>query len=104
MIKCGVVALTTLMSLSIGAWTTEESNKTVRAVGAHVGIYGYVNFVESIHPNCLYGNLSYDISTPLGKSVQNILLLAKATGNKVKIGFTLPATSAVCYVELVEAL
>ncbi|NOS74390.1 MAG: hypothetical protein HOP36_07605 [Methyloglobulus sp.] len=85
--------------LTARAWTVDESNRTVSVVGSHVGPAGYVWIAEGIHANCQYG-LYFDITTSLGKSMLATLMIAKTTGQKVRIGYTPPPTIGTCQLEL----
>ena len=88
-----------LASLPVSAWNVDESNKTVVAVGSHKPTLGFVAFTEGIHASC-GGGLYFDIATPLGKSMLATLLVAKTTNQKVRVAYTTPATTGLCYLEL----
>jgi hypothetical protein len=94
-----LVSLLFIAPLTAKAWTVDEANRTVSLVGAHVGPTGYVFIAEGIHANCQYG-LYFDITTPLGKSMLATLMVAKTTGQKVRIGYTPPPTIGTCQLEL----
>lgn len=90
------------VSISAIAWTVDAPNKVLTSVGTHVGTFGYVGIEGGIHANCLNQVLYFDIATPIGKSMQTLLLTAKVAGQKVRIGYSPGATVAVCYLELAE--
>ena len=94
-IGCGAFAAMTMVSLAANAWES-AGIKTVLSVGSHAPSIGFVSFVGSAVPaGCPNAFMYFDISTPLGKSMLNVLLMAKATGGVVTVGYALPATSAI---------
>lgn len=97
----GAAVLMCLAPFNLNAWTIDEYNKTVSAVGAHTGTTGFVAFTEGTHANCQWQSLYFDVSTPLGKSMLALLTTAKTTGQKVRVGYTPPASIATCNLELV---
>lgn len=94
-IGCGAFAAMTMVSIAVNAWES-GGNKTVLSVGSHIPNIGFVSFVGgAVHVGCPNAFMYFDISTPLGKSMLNVLLMAKATGDAVSVGYALPATSAI---------
>ena len=86
---------TTLLPLVVNAWES-AGIKTVLSVGSHAPTIGFASFVGgAVSTGCPNAFVYFDISTPLGKSMLNVLLMAKATGGTVLVGYTLPATSAI---------
>jgi hypothetical protein len=82
------------------AWTHDESNRTVATVGVHYTTTGFLILVEPVPTNCQHGNLYFDIATPLGKALFATLMTAKTTGQKVRVGYTVPAAAGLCTLEL----
>lgn len=101
-IAAGALAALAAVSISAAAWTVDTPNKVVTSVGAHIGTLGYVGIEGGVHANCSNQVLYFDIATPIGKSMQTLLLTAKVAGQKVRIGYSPGATVAVCFLELAE--
>jgi hypothetical protein len=99
-----ISALALFTSTDALAWDTDEPNKTVVMVGAHAPNTGYATFVEGVHANCLYQHVYFDASTALGKALLATLMAAKATGMKVRIGYTLPPSTGVCNLALANLM
>jgi hypothetical protein len=83
-----------------GAWTMDESPRTVRMVGAHESPVGFVSLVEPLPATCAFGALYFDLSTPLGRALFATLTVAKTTGQKVRVGYTPPETTGNCWLQL----
>lgn len=94
---CGVFWLATG---DASAWTLDESPRTVRTVGAHESPVGFVSLVEPISPNCAFGHLYFDLNTSLGKAMFATFAVAKTTGQKVRIGYTPPEASGMCWLQV----
>jgi hypothetical protein len=99
-----IALLALLTSGSALAWTLDEPNKTVVMVGSHVPNTGFATVAEGLHANCIYQHLYFDLTTALGKSMMATLLTAKATGAKVRIGYSPPAATGTCTLELVNLM
>lgn len=82
------------------AWTRDEQPRTVSMVGVHTGTTGFVTLTEGVHANCLYQHLYFDISGSLGKGMLATLMTAKSSGQRVRVGYSPPATSGTCMLEL----
>ena len=96
-----VTAVLLLSSYNLNALTVDESNKTVVQIGSQASTIGYVAFSDGVNKNCVWGGLYFDVSTPLGKSFLATLIVAKTTGQKVRVGYTAPSSVGVCNLELV---
>jgi hypothetical protein len=83
-----------------GAWTIDESPRTVRMIGAHESPVGFVSLVEQLPANCVHGHLYFDLATPLGKAIFATLTVAKTTGQKVRVGYTPPESTGTCWLQL----
>lgn len=83
-----------------GAWTVDESPRTVRAIGGHESPVGFVSLNEPIAATCSFGHLYFDLTTPLGKVMFVTLTVAKTTGQKVRIGYTPPETTGTCWLQV----
>jgi len=101
-----IKSLLTLVGLSLAgagaalAWTNDESPRTVAVIGSHTGNYGFVSVAEGLHANCVPQHLYFDVSTALGKAMFATLTVAKSTGQKVRIGYTVQAAPGNCSLEL----
>lgn len=91
-----------LFSGRVFAWSIDEYDKQVAAVGAHSVTNGYVRIVGALaYPQCANGVLYFDVSTSLGKAMLATLLVAKTSGQNVRIGYTPPASGVgLCTLEL----
>jgi hypothetical protein len=97
-------ALTLVASLTVPAaawaWTNDESPRTVSQIGSHAGANGFLSLAEGLPASCLYGHLYFDVSTALGKAMFATLTVAKSTGQKVRVGYTVPAAPGTCTLEM----
>ena len=103
-LAAAVAAVAFLASGNASAWTVDESNNTVVAVGSHLPNTGYANFAEGIHANCIYRLVYFDLNTAVGKAMMATLLAARTSGLKVRIGYTPPVSTGVCNLEMVNLL
>jgi hypothetical protein len=95
-IKSVALAPLCCASLLAAAWTNDEGPRTVAQVGVHPVNIGFLVLAEGVHGNCLNGVLYYDVSTPMGKAMYAVLVAAKSTGQKVRVGYDAPTSPAVC--------
>lgn len=86
------------------AWTVDESPRTVVLIGSHIVSTGFLQIAEALPATCTNSVLYFDLATPLGKAMYTTLALAKATGQKVRLGYTPPASLGICTLELVALL
>ncbi len=91
-----IMVLSAMMASPAFAWDTDWYLKTVSKIGSHGNSEGnstgFLSLTDPLPANCMNGVLYWDLTTPLGKSMLNTLILAKTTGQKVRIGFTMPTT------------
>jgi hypothetical protein len=100
-----LVLLCTLATpLGAGAWTNDEGPRTVNTVGAHDGSNGFLTLAEGVASACPWGTLYYDVSTPLGKALLATLLVAKTTGQKVRVGYVVPSGAGNCTLKLASLI
>jgi hypothetical protein len=84
-------------------WTNDESNKSIQKLGVHTPSTGYVVFNEGVDSRCLYQHLYFDISSTLGKTLYATLLVARASSERVRVGYTPPASGVgICSLVLVQ--
>jgi hypothetical protein len=86
------------------AWNRDIEPATVNRVGVHSTTTGFLSLAEGIDANCQYGSLYFDVATPLGKGLLSTLLMAKATGQKVRVGYDAPGSPGLCNLALVSLL
>jgi hypothetical protein len=84
-------------------WTNDESNKSIQKLGVHIPTTGYVVFNEGVDSRCLYQHLYFDVSSTLGKTLYATLLVARASSEKVRVGYTPPSSGVgICSLVLVQ--
>jgi len=100
MMKTKLISALLLCLASLPVCAADEANRTVVLVGSHTEKWGFLGVAEGINALCTNGVIYFDISTPLGKSMFGTLLIAKTTGQKVRIGYTVPTSTGLCYLTL----
>jgi len=89
-----------LFSFNLNALTLDENRKTVTLLGSSSNNGGHVGFAEPVDKNCAWGVLYFDVSTPAGKSFLAIFIVAKTTGQKVRVVYTPPSSVGACNLDL----
>jgi hypothetical protein len=83
------------------AWTYEQGDMTVAAVGMYVASTGYATFSPGVNTTCGGQFLYFDISKPIGHAMLATLLTAKASQQKVFVGYT-PGADGNCALERIH--
>lgn len=98
------IAALSIDPLSALAWTNDEGPRTINTVGAHDGNNGFLTLVEGVPGTCPWGTLYFDVSSPLGKAMLATLLVAKTTGQKVRVAYDVPSGAGTCTLKLASLI
>lgn len=99
-LRLGATACFALAAVSVHAWTNDEQTRTVAEVGTHNPSTGFVRLVEPVASLCVYQNLYFDPQSAVGKGILAVLISAKSSGQKVRVGYDTPAALGTCTLQM----